>query len=311
MFRYPSGCGNGVHEPATASGQGSLATDEQSRFSSRLSRPDPNTVYEFQLKGASRMPFSRSADGLAVLRSSILTSCSGSRTCVGCPYEALRVLGEWTVKRVPKLDNVNLDASNAMTGVRIHARCQSSIRTSNLQLIASCGYLIPDGVSIAGLTIDYGPYAFMDVFDPHYICNHSDQECWYAYNQQPNMMLVSATEEWLAWLDTYAARIESEKTGGEWGEDFDEMRERAAMAANPRLVLRQWLLEGVIKKVEHDPETGKYVLGKVMQMACSPCKPWGREGDMLEELGEEEREERRYCGLGDGSMLWFQCSRAS
>jgi uncharacterized protein YdiU (UPF0061 family) len=32
---------------------------------------DPNTTYEIQLKGAGRTPFSRSADGLAVLRSSI------------------------------------------------------------------------------------------------------------------------------------------------------------------------------------------------------------------------------------------------
>ncbi|KAI6024597.1 hypothetical protein PISMIDRAFT_689639 [Pisolithus microcarpus 441] len=45
-------------------------TGEQFRFSS-LSRPDPDTTYEFQLKGAGRTPFSRSADGLAVLRSSM------------------------------------------------------------------------------------------------------------------------------------------------------------------------------------------------------------------------------------------------
>ena len=32
---------------------------------------DPETTYELQLKGAGRTPFSRSADGLAVLRSSI------------------------------------------------------------------------------------------------------------------------------------------------------------------------------------------------------------------------------------------------
>ncbi|KAI5993001.1 hypothetical protein EDD15DRAFT_2268906, partial [Pisolithus albus] len=38
-----------------------------------------------------------------------------------------------------------------------------------------------------------GQYAFMDVFDPHRICNHSDQEGWYASNQQPIMMLVSYT----------------------------------------------------------------------------------------------------------------------
>ncbi|KAI6018073.1 hypothetical protein BKA83DRAFT_681901 [Pisolithus microcarpus] len=28
-------------------------------------------------------------------------------------YEALRILGEWTVMRVPKLDDVNLDAGDA------------------------------------------------------------------------------------------------------------------------------------------------------------------------------------------------------
>jgi hypothetical protein len=32
---------------------------------------DPDLTYELQLKGAGRTPFSRSADGLAVLRSSI------------------------------------------------------------------------------------------------------------------------------------------------------------------------------------------------------------------------------------------------
>ncbi|KAI5993030.1 hypothetical protein EDD15DRAFT_2367826 [Pisolithus albus] len=75
------------------------------------------------------------------------------------------------------------------------------------------------------------------------------------------------TEEWLAWLDTYAARIESEKISGEWGEDFAEAREMAAMAANLRFVMRQCLLEKVIKKVERDPAAGKHVLGKVMQRA--------------------------------------------
>ncbi|KAI6024629.1 hypothetical protein BKA83DRAFT_4250017, partial [Pisolithus microcarpus] len=70
------------------------------------------------------------------------------------------------------------------------------------------------------------------------------------------------------------------------------------MAANPRFVVRHWLLEEVIKKVKDGPATGKYVLAKVMRMACSRFKPWGR----------EERKERRYCGLGDRRMFGFQCS---
>ncbi|KAI5993041.1 hypothetical protein EDD15DRAFT_2441349 [Pisolithus albus] len=54
--------------------------------SSCLSRPDPDTVYEFQLKGAGRTPFSLSTDGLAGLRSSIPIHVLG--IFVG-PYESL------------------------------------------------------------------------------------------------------------------------------------------------------------------------------------------------------------------------------
>ena len=36
-------------------------------------------------------------------------------------------------------------------------------------------------ISVLGLTIDYGPYAFMDVFDSYHICNHTDEEGRYAY----------------------------------------------------------------------------------------------------------------------------------
>ena len=36
------------------------------------------------------------------------------------------------------------------------------------------GVLNTDNLSILGLTIDYGPYAWMENFDPDYICNHSD-----------------------------------------------------------------------------------------------------------------------------------------
>ena len=73
-----------------------------------------------------------------------------------------------------------------------------------------------------------------------------------------------ATSDWLAWLDKYARRIESER--GEWGEDVDVERERAARGANPRFVLRQWVLEEVIKKVERDADSGKRVLAKVMHV---------------------------------------------
>jgi uncharacterized protein YdiU (UPF0061 family) len=42
-------------------------------------------------------------------------------------------------------------------------------------------------MSMLGLTLDYGPFGFMDAFDPGHICNHTDQQGRYAYARQPNV----------------------------------------------------------------------------------------------------------------------------
>ena len=45
------------------------------------------------------------------------------------------------------------------------------------------GVLNTDNMSVLGLTIDYGPFAFMEHFDLNYICNHSDHNGRYKYEQ--------------------------------------------------------------------------------------------------------------------------------
>jgi uncharacterized protein YdiU (UPF0061 family) len=47
------------------------------------------------------------------------------------------------------------------------------------------GVMNSDNMSILGLTIDYGPFGFIDAFDAGHICNHSDDQGRYAYNRQP------------------------------------------------------------------------------------------------------------------------------
>lgn len=49
------------------------------------------------------------------------------------------------------------------------------------------GVMNTDNMSILGLTIDYGPFGFLDAFDPQFICNHSDHTGRYAYDQQPGI----------------------------------------------------------------------------------------------------------------------------
>lgn len=47
------------------------------------------------------------------------------------------------------------------------------------------GVMNTDNMSIAGLTIDYGPYAMMEEFDKSFICNLSDKEGRYSFENQP------------------------------------------------------------------------------------------------------------------------------
>ncbi len=51
------------------------------------------------------------------------------------------------------------------------------------------GVMNTDNFSILGLTFDYGPYGFLDTYNPSHICNHSDHQGRYAYDQQPRIGL--------------------------------------------------------------------------------------------------------------------------
>ncbi|MBA7847547.1 YdiU family protein [Klebsiella sp. RHBSTW-00484] len=47
------------------------------------------------------------------------------------------------------------------------------------------GVMNTDNMSILGLTMDYGPYGFLDDFQPGFICNHSDYQGRYSFDNQP------------------------------------------------------------------------------------------------------------------------------
>ena len=69
---------------------------------------------------------------------------------------------------------------------------QVALRTAALmadwQAVGFChGVMNTDNMSILGLTIDYGPFGFLDPFDPGHICNHSDHQGRYAWSRQPNV----------------------------------------------------------------------------------------------------------------------------
>jgi uncharacterized protein YdiU (UPF0061 family) len=208
----------------------------------------PGEVTEIQLKGSGRTPFSRSADGLAVVRSSIreflcseamhalhipttrslslislpalpvarekMESASvlarlapsflriGSFEALNGPtrmyffgggqqdvhWDALRILGEWVSTQVLKLPTSELEQGWGEKVVMEVARRNAEMVAGWQAYGFMHGVMNTDNISLLGLTIDYGPYAFMDVFDSWHICNHTDESGRYAYKHQPNMM---------------------------------------------------------------------------------------------------------------------------
>jgi uncharacterized protein YdiU (UPF0061 family) len=69
---------------------------------------------------------------------------------------------------------------------------------------------------ILGLTIDYGPFQFLDGYNPAHICNHSDHQGRYAFYKQPNVAywnlyclgqallpLIDEQEQAIAALETF------------------------------------------------------------------------------------------------------------
>jgi uncharacterized protein YdiU (UPF0061 family) len=49
------------------------------------------------------------------------------------------------------------------------------------------GVMNTDNMSIHGITIDYGPYAFLDDYDTNFICNHTDRDGRYSFGNQPRI----------------------------------------------------------------------------------------------------------------------------
>jgi len=51
------------------------------------------------------------------------------------------------------------------------------------------GVMNTDNMSILGLTLDYGPFGFLDDYQPGFVCNHSDHQGRYAFDRQPDVAL--------------------------------------------------------------------------------------------------------------------------
>lgn len=109
---------------------------------------------------------------------------------VGRP-EQLRILTDYVLDRFyPELKTPADGEPGSWEQAVLRMLREVSRRTAAMvahwQTAGFChGVMNTDNMSILGLTIDYGPYGFMDRFQANHVCNHSDTHGRYAWNVQP------------------------------------------------------------------------------------------------------------------------------
>ncbi len=104
-------------------------------------------------------------------------------------HDQLKVLADYVIERYYP-DCLTTDKFNANPYAALLEKVsERTARTlAQWQSVGFChGVMNTDNMSILGLTIDYGPFQFLDAYVPNHICNHSDAGGRYAFNKQPNI----------------------------------------------------------------------------------------------------------------------------
>ena len=104
--------------------------------------------------------------------------------------EALRQLADHAIEHhLPQArERAAAWQGNVYAGLLDEVQQRTAQLLAQWQAVGFChGVMNTDNMSLLGLTIDYGPFQFLDGFDPGHICNHSDHHGRYAYARQPNI----------------------------------------------------------------------------------------------------------------------------
>jgi uncharacterized protein YdiU (UPF0061 family) len=189
-----------------------------------------NLLFDIQLKGAGRTPYSRGGDGRAalgpVLREylvseamtalgipstrtlaavltgervfrdqplpgAILTRIAASHVRVGTfqyfaargDIDAVRALADYVIERhYPELSASGARYLGLLQAVM---RRHASLVAKWLQVGFIHGVMNTDNTTVSGETIDFGPCAFMDAYDPDKVFSSIDRHGRYAYANQP------------------------------------------------------------------------------------------------------------------------------
>jgi len=101
----------------------------------------------------------------------------------------LKTLADYCVERYyPACRTTEALAGNPYANLLQAVTERTAIMVAHWQSVGFChGVMNTDNMSILGLTMDYGPFQFLDAYDPGHICNHTDRGGRYAFEHQPSI----------------------------------------------------------------------------------------------------------------------------
>jgi len=104
-------------------------------------------------------------------------------------HAQLKVLADYVIDRFyPECRATALWGGNPYVAFLAAVTQRTANMVAQWQSVGFChGVMNTDNMSILGLTVDYGPFQFLDAYDPAHICNHSDHQGRYAFNKQPHV----------------------------------------------------------------------------------------------------------------------------
>jgi uncharacterized protein YdiU (UPF0061 family) len=126
---------------------------------------------------------------------------------------SLRVLADHVIERHHPHCR---EAANPYAALLESVACRTATLIADWQAVGFChGVMNTDNMSLLGLSIDYGPFGFLDGFDPGHVCNHSDHQGRYAYARQPGVAWWNLHALAQAMLPLIAGAAEVDEATGE------------------------------------------------------------------------------------------------
>jgi uncharacterized protein YdiU (UPF0061 family) len=133
-------------------------------------------------------------------------------------HAELKTLADYVIdKFYPQCRKSDQWQGNTYVALLAEVTRRTAEMVARWQSVGFChGVMNTDNMSILGLTIDYGPFQFLDAYDPAHVCNHSDHQGRYAFYKQPNVAywnlfclgqallpLIGEQEQAIAALETF------------------------------------------------------------------------------------------------------------